>query len=177
MFDTTRPEDKSLTPADDELLRKRAQAYAKPLFLDHEETREAVVFVRGAGRYACPLNALRELRPLRKLCLLPLASRIVPGAVHVRGELLSVHDLAAFLEEQGPVQAGSFLLVVELEGERIALLADDVLGVEAYRPSCLHPLPLTLGDRASCFQGMLADKTMLLQPPALFTSPEFSSAY
>lgn len=177
MFDTTRPEPQPLTREEIELLRRRAERYAKANLVDTEETRDAVVFVRGASRYACPLNALREIRPLRKICLLPLASRIAPGAVHVRGELLSVHDLAAFFGESEVSPEGAFLLVVEEDDERMALLADDVLDVEAYKPSSLQSLPLTFGSKASCFQGMLADGTMLLQPAALFTSPEFSSGY
>lgn len=177
MFDTTRPEDQSLTPDELELLRRRAERYAKASLDDAEEAREAVTFVRGEGRYACPLNELREIRPLRKLCLLPRASSIVPGVVHVRGELLSVHDLAAFLDDPVAIPEGAFLLVVEHRGERIALVADEVLDVEAYKPSSVRALPLTVGNRATCFQGILADGTLLLQPAALFTNPEFSFGY
>lgn len=176
MFDTNRPKDDALSPAEEELLRKRARAYAKPLVTEVEPSRDAVVFIRGGAKYACPLSALREIRTLGKLCRMPLASAIVPGAVHVRGEIVSVHDLAAFLSESVEIAADASLLVVEDQGDRLALVADEVIGVDVYHLSALRPLPLTLGERASCFQGMLADGTMLLSS-ALFSNTEFSSAY
>lgn len=177
MSDTILAEEiiEDLRPEELELLQKRALRYAKPQVADAEEVREAVFFARGARRYACPLHALREVRKIGKVRALPISSSIVPGVVHVRGELLSVHDLHAFITEDAAPKEGSFLLVIEEQKEKLALIADDIFDVGEYRPSALHPLPLTLGERTACFQGVFEDGTMLLLPAALFSTPAFSS--
>src|SRR5262249_42037421 len=102
-----------LSDAEIEILRARAVKYARSVEVVAEHVVDVVVFARGTMRYGVPLGALREIRALRALCRIPGASACVPGVFHYRGEILSAHDLEAFLGGAGaPSGAASWVLVV-----------------------------------------------------------------
>lgn len=165
-----------LSQAEIALLQARAARYARSVEEGREQVADAVVFARGEARYAVPLESLREIRPLRQLCKIPGAARHVPGVFHYRGEIVSVHDVEAFLGgAMSPVAA--WVLIVEHEQERIGLMADEVIGVEPAPPSAISPVPVTMGEAAACFQGLLGRESLLLSPARLFSTPAFHSAF
>lgn len=166
-----------LTPEQRELLRRRAQRYARQAQVSTEAATEVIVFARRGGRYALPLEAMREIRPLRQLTRIPGASPVVPGLVHYRGELLGVHDLGAWVDAPGPALEPAWVLVVEQGAGRLGLLADELAGIERVLASQVGAVPVTLGERAACFQGVLAGPVLLLQPDRLFTTPAFYRAF
>ena len=84
-----------LTEAEIDLLLARAARYGKSAASAVEHAADVVVFQRGAGRFAAPLHALREIRPLRRMCRIPGASPCAPGVFLYRGEIVSLHDLDA----------------------------------------------------------------------------------
>ena len=129
------------------------------------------------GEQTC--RALREIRPLQNVCLLPGASPVVPGVLYYRGELLGVHDLTAFMSlgACAAMKAAPWVLIVEHEGERLGLLADAVIEIRSILSTDVRPLPITLGDRGSCFLGVLEDGLLLLHAPPLFSNPRFFNAF
>lgn len=165
-----------LSQADRALLQRRAERLARVADRQEVVHAEVLLFERGRGRYAVPIEALREIRPLRELCPLPGASAVVPGVVYHRGEILSVHDLAAFLAAAEGAAEPAWVLVAECDGLRLGLLADAVHDVEAVGSSRLRDVPLNLGDEAACFSGVLDGRVMLLHPPALFRHDRFRKA-
>lgn len=168
-----------LSQSEIDLLKLRAERYAKAASEVARDAMETVLFSRGSGRYGVLLSTLREIRPLTNLSLLPGASAVVPGVVYYRGELLSAHDLAAFMNPgvRTAHKPGGWILIVEHEGERLGLIADAVTEIRAMHAEAVHPLPLTLGDRSACFQGVLADGLLLLHTPVLFSSSRFFNAF
>lgn len=160
-----------------ELLQKRAQRYALAASEEDANVHEAVVFRRGEGRFAIPLAALREVRPMRGFCPIPLASNSVPGIVHFRGEILGLHDAFAFMSGAPFGGAPSWLIVVEHAGERLGLGADEIIDIERYGAGRIAPLPLTLGDRGAICDGVLSGDVFLLSPPRLFRTDGFFSAF
>lgn len=166
-----------LSDAEIELLRLRAARYARQPEGKAEDVIDIVVFVRGRSRYAIPLCAVREVRPLRAFCRIPGSSRCVPGMFHFRGEIISVHDLEAFMDPGAGGRPSPWIVLIEHQGERIALLADEVLDVEQIATEQIKPTPITFGDRAACFQGVIGGAVLLLQPGKLFTTPRFFSAF
>ncbi|HSP79255.1 MAG TPA: chemotaxis protein CheW [Myxococcaceae bacterium] len=158
------------------LLKQRAARYARRAAPWVEEVVEYVAFCRGVGHYALPLVGLREIRPLRHLARIPGASPVVPGVLHFRGELLSAHDLAAWMGHGTYVRPG-WTLVVEHGGARLGLLADEVTGIEKMDASRLGPLPVTLVERGVCFRGVLGGHRLLLEPERLFSTPAFFRAF
>jgi chemotaxis signal transduction protein len=162
---------------EEELLRRRATRYARRAAPLVEEVTEFVAFSRGAGRYALPLGGLREISPRPHLAYIPGASRVVAGAFHFRGELLSAHDLAVWLESEGALAEPEWLLVVEHAGMRLGLLANEVSGIEQLAASQLGPVPITLGQAGACFRGVIGGQVLLLEPERLFSTPAFFRAF
>jgi purine-binding chemotaxis protein CheW len=165
-----------LGDAEIEILRTRAARYARGVEQIVEHVADVVIFARGDLRYAVPLPSLREIRPLRAACRIPGASPAVPGVFHYRGEILSLHDIEAFLGGASPRPA-PWVLIVEHERERLGLMADEVIGVEPARASALRPVPVTLGDAGGCFQGVLDAGVVMLGPARLFANQQFFSAF
>jgi len=161
------------------LLRQRAARYAERPVQAAGHATSYVVFTRGDARYAMPLEDLCEIRPLRRFCQIPGASRAAPGVIHHRGEIISIHDLSAFMSEGAAMAraAAPWVLVVERARERLGLFADDIIDIEAIEAAKIKPVPVTFGARAVCFQGALEQGTLLLEPSRLFTTPSFFSAF
>jgi len=160
-----------------QLLLDRAARYARVEQETTGETIEVVSFARGNEQYAIPLSSLREIRTLRKACFIPGAARSVPAIFHHRGEILSAHDLSAFLHGAPAATKPEFAMIVDEGARRIALMADELIGVVQIVQSQLIPLPATLGDRASGFGGVGPDGLLVLRPAALFDTPAISQAF
>ncbi|ATB30263.1 chemotaxis protein CheW [Melittangium boletus] len=158
------------------LLERRAARYARPGAPVLTTVVEYAAFGRGSGHYALPLVSLREVRPLRHLARVPGASPVVAGVFQFRGELLSAHDLAAWLGT-GPGARAEWVLVVEHAGARLGLLADTLAGIERLGASEWSAVPVTLGERGACFRGVLGGQRLLLEPERLFSTPAFFRAF
>lgn len=160
-----------------ELLKQRAARYALASERQAIDLTDAVVFRRGNAKYAVPLVTLREVRPLRSFCPIPCASPSVPGILHFRGEIISLHDVAAFMEPGVDAAEPTWVIVVEFQGERIGLGADEVLDVERHSTAMLQALPITFGDRGIISDGLLPDGTLLLSAARMFHAETFFSAF
>ena len=144
----------------DALLAARADRYAHSDPLPEPIERTVVTFQRCGSRYAMSLHELCEIRPLARWCRLPGASAAVPGVVHYRGELLTLLDLAQ-LASARESSAAAWVLVVEHAGERLGLMADEVMDVLELSAGSIQPLPLTLGEGGDTFVGMSKDGVLI----------------
>lgn len=157
------------------------EARARRLRPRAEEERKllasVVTFRRAQGMYALSLTDLREIRPLARICLIPGASPVVPGIVHYRGELLSLHDLSTFAGNTPVAASASWVLVVEQDKRRIGLMADDVLDVVDIEVGGMQSVPLTLGDHGDLFAGMTRERVLVLDANKLFSSSRFIAAF
>jgi len=91
-----------------------------------------LVFESAGRRYACSLDAVREIVPLRAATRLPGAPAHVVGLINLRGRLLTVIDLAVYLGGReagaGKDAVGSIVLVGS--GARVVgVLVDEVRDV------------------------------------------------
>lgn len=99
----------------------------------HAETRqqlaEVVAVRRGSELWGFPTSAVREVRKLA-LCALPGVGGAVQGLVQVRGEAVSVVDLAALTGTATAPAHGEELLAVLVAGRpgKLGLRIDEVLG-------------------------------------------------
>lgn len=167
----------ALSAEDVDLLKQRAARYALAAENQATDLTDAVVFRRGNARYAIPLVTLREVRPLRSFCPIPQASSAVPGILHFRGEIISLHDVAAFMEPEIDTTKPAWVIVVEHLGERIGLGADEILDVERHSTAIVQPLPITFGDRGAICDGLLPDGCLLLSASRIFHTEAFFSAF
>lgn len=167
----------ALAPEEIDLLKQRAARYALATEAQATDITDAVVFRRGMAKYALALTALREVRPLRSFCAIPCASSSVPGILHFRGEILSLHDIAAFMEPSIETENPAWVIIVEHMNERIGLAADEILDVESYSSMKIQALPITFGDRAAICDGLLPGGTLLLSAARMFHTEAFFAAF
>lgn len=152
------------------LLEARAQRYARALVEPLAIDRTVVTFARAQSAYAIALHELSEIRPLSRVCVLPGTSFAVPGVVHYRGELLSLLDLGALSGQRTDASSAPWLLVVEHGGERLGLLADDVMDVVEVPAGSTRPLPVTLGEEVETFVGISADGVLITDAARLMAT-------
>lgn len=175
-MDTSPRSDATLT-TELELLRERARRYATAEEQEGGDAEEVVLFRRGLQVYGVPLSDVREVRPLPQLCRLPGASRVAPGVFHFRGEVVSAHDLAAYLNPTQDPPDAPWVLIVEGTSERVGLLADDLQDIVPVRRADLRPLPITMGERAAGFTGLTPQGALCINTSVLVATPAFLSAF
>ncbi len=115
------------------ILREQARRYAQipPDSQDASET-EVLLFQLGAEQNAIELGLLQSVHPMRGITEVPGSPSPVVGILNVRGEVVTILDLAAAFGLKSLAQnAGEsrVLLVDAPAGGRVGLLVDEVLGV------------------------------------------------
>jgi len=162
---------------DSRLLAARAARLRPPAQEERKLYASVVTFRRAQGVYALSLTDLREIRALTRICQIPGASPVVPGVVHYRGELLSLHDLSVFTAGTVTREVAAWVLVAEHDGQRIGMLADDVLDVLDIEVGGIQAVPLTLGEVGEVFAGITRERVLVLDVAKLFQSRRFISAF
>ncbi len=99
---------------------------------------EAVQYWRGVGfvlagqRYVVPMSDVSEILTSPKLTAVPGVKHWVQGIANVRGRLVPIMDLAAFLAERSSMQRSKRVLIIE-KGDLInGLVVDAVLGMQHF---------------------------------------------
>lgn len=91
-------------------------------------------------RLACNIRRVSEILPCPQSTPVPGAKPWIVGLANVRGELLTVIDLAHFLSGQrSPVTGRSRLLATSINKAPIGLLIDDVFGQRRFLDSDAEP--------------------------------------
>ncbi len=167
--------EEALNDNERKLLKSRAERYgARDAHRRDDRRVDYVVFERRDRAYGIDLVSLREIRIVQGWCPVPGASPVVPGVVNYRGDLVSLHDIAAFLTDApSSDDHWRWLLIVEHEGQQLGLLADDVQGISTLRRDDVNPVPIALGAKAPCFCGVAEGDLLLLDPESLFVTPAF----
>lgn len=185
----------AIDPADSEGLLERfvrevgfapggSEASAGPLAPNRDSTggREHphVVFSVGGTEYALPLAAVREVGRPPAATPIPGSPDWLAGVSSVRGDIVSLVDLRAFLgEPSAPAGADRRLLVVETpDGELSAgLLVDRVRGIRSIPPDDVRAPAAPITTPAAAYMAGIAapDRTPLvvLAPARLLLAPEF----
>jgi purine-binding chemotaxis protein CheW len=92
------------------------------------------------GEYAFPLTEVREIVPVSPCTPVPGAPAHVKGILNIRGKVLTVVDLAAFLK-LAPGAEPKFVIVAEKGTEFYGFLAEEVTGVMRVDAADLKPVP------------------------------------
>ena len=88
-----------------------------------------VTFSIGDARLACNIERIAEILPCPQSTPVPGAKAWIVGLANVRGDLLTVIDLARYLTGvRSPIKGSSRLLAMSLNKAPIGLLIDEVFG-------------------------------------------------
>lgn len=130
----------------------RKQAAALPARQETADYWSGIGFRMGAHYYVAPMGEVTEVLPEPRYTLLPGVKSWVRGVANVRGRLLPVMDLCAFL---GMSLTGSRknrrILVMEHDSIFAGLTVDAVMGMQHFSMDSFRPESGDVPDRARTF--------------------------
>jgi purine-binding chemotaxis protein CheW len=164
------------TPTDAQILRARAQAFARvPERAPAAETLlQTLVFSLARERYAVEIHHVGGVHPLEELTPLPCTPPFVLGIVNVHGRILPVFDLKKFfdLPDQGLTDLHQIILIRGPDLE-FGLLADAITGVRSISVEGLQSsLPTLTGIRADYLKGVTTESIVVLDVNRILTDPK-----
>lgn len=100
-----------------------------------------VGFELGVQRYAVPIEGVREVLAHADIEPVPGAPMDVLGVTNLRGRIVTVLELSRRLGLGLPAAAGSCIVVVEHQGEPVALRVDRIAELYAVADNAIHAPP------------------------------------
>ncbi len=145
---------------------------------DHSEEWSGVTFRLGDHRLACKIERIQEILPLPAATPVPGAKPWILGLANVRGSLMTVVDLAWFLNgTRTPVTARTRVLSTSLLKAPLGLLIDEVFGQRHFLSSDARDAELPdespLGTIVSKQHQLGTESWHELDLDQLFNSSEF----
>jgi len=163
-------------PGAEDLLRRRAEQLAKRVDTEEEARHDVEVLIcrLGGERYAIETRTLRAVLSATGLTRVPSTPAYVLGIVSVRGEIVTLLDLATMigLTHQPAERTTCSVLLLGLAGLRCGLVVDEVLEVERIRMDALEP---SISGREFT-RGLAPGPTVVLDVEQLMASGRFSVA-
>ncbi|MBC2654327.1 purine-binding chemotaxis protein CheW [Pseudomonas sp. MSSRFD41] len=150
--------------------------------LPSQETRQhswsGIGFRLGNRWYVAAMGEVSEVLHEPRHTLLPRVKPWVRGVANLRGRLLPIMDLCAFLgHEVSPLRLQRRVLVVEYKELFVGLLVDEVAGLKHFAQDTLEPGLSDLADTAinPYLQGQFRREQIwqVFSPFALVRSPGF----
>ncbi|MBA3943898.1 MAG: purine-binding chemotaxis protein CheW [Herpetosiphonaceae bacterium] len=157
----------------EQALLERARRFAQPLVQTVSKAVLDVLLLRlGDEQYAVGLPFLRSVLPPQELTSIPCTPPYVAGLLNLRGEILTVLDLAVALQlrDLPSTSKSAQVILVEMPQVRVGLLVDEVLTVDRL---CLETLDRNFGGQVWA-AGVAGGTTVLLDLERLLTSDRFA---
>jgi chemotaxis signal transduction protein len=103
-------------------------------------TQSYILFAVAGTSYALPSEQVLHIEMVEHVTPVPNAPPFVEGVVFSRGQVVPVINLRArFGFDRTPLDVRARLLVVQHEGRRVGLLADDAREFIRIDPASIHP--------------------------------------
>jgi purine-binding chemotaxis protein CheW len=129
----------SLSSATEAVPHDAADAASAGLAAD---SAEFINFAIGEEQYGVDIMAVREIKEWSNVTHLPRQPEYVRGVLNLRGSVLPIIDLRCRfgqgLTECAPTHV---IIIVQIEGRQVGLLADRVLDIVSYEPADVQPVP------------------------------------
>lgn len=156
---------------EEEILRRRAQALARPLQNDTRvvEHLHVVAFELSGQVFGVEAAQVRETLAPRELTILPGLPAAVAGLVNIRSRVVPAFDLRPLLQlPPSPAPDTQRLLLAEHERTEFALLVDAIVGSREVPLAMLRREVAGLNQHL--LRGLLDDGLALFDLPSLFAS-------
>lgn len=130
----------------------------------HEkDVRKAILFTVDAEKYAVGLETVREVLEYVEPKPIPKAVPACEGIINLRGEVVSVLDLAKLWNIVVAPGARRAFIVIDCPMGPLAILVSAIVGVVDITDSPLEPVPTVLTSiPAHCFDGVLRHKDAMV---------------
>ena len=127
-------------------------------------TTEFISFAVADEQYGVDIMAVRQIKDWSAITQLPNQPDYMRGVLNLRGVIVPIIDLRCRfgngLTDATPMHV---IIVIQIDGETVGLLADQVLDIIAVDPSQIQPVPKVSHDaRTGFLSGLVAiEKTMI----------------
>lgn len=121
---------------------------------------EFVSFAIGADRYGVDIMSVREIKNWSGISPLAGQPDFVRGILNLRGAMVPIIDLRCRFE-QGTTEATPthIVIIVDIKGQLVGLLADQVLDIVPYDADKIQPVPRVVGEsHADLLSGLVTDE-------------------
>ena len=139
-----------------------------------------VIFAVADTEYAFPLGSVREIGRPPVSTPLPGSPDWLVGVANIRGGIVSMVDMRAFLDEKpGPISQDRRLMVVSATGAEMSagILVDRVRGILSIPPDQVREPAAPIAARCSPYMAGIAAldrrSVIVLVPDRLLLAPEF----
>jgi purine-binding chemotaxis protein CheW len=153
------------TLSKDEILERRALAMAKrPTGTVQQKVIEIVEFLLGKEVYAFEITNLREVVLLTGVTYIPKSPPFVLGVINLRGRIVPVIDLKAFIGVSSPtLPVFNKAIILQSEAVVVGFPADEVTGAKEVPTSSLqYSLPALGGLTATFFRAVTDQRVVIL---------------
>ena len=123
-----------------------------------------ISFAIGDEQYGVDIMAVREIKGWSSVTHLPNQPDYVRGVLNLRGVMVPIVDLRCrFGQGNTETTPLHVVIIVQIDGRQVGLLADRVLDIVSFEPSQVQPVPrIANGLRASFLAGLITiDDAML----------------
>jgi purine-binding chemotaxis protein CheW len=157
--------DRDTDAAAQRILEERAVQLAHNLDAVPDAGLDVMLFRLGHEQYGVEMSALRATQPARGLTPVPSTPPQIAGVINVRGEIVTVLDLASILGIERPQEEGqAYVLLADGPEGQIGLLVDEVIGMHQVASTDIGAILSTSGLTA----GIAETRFSLLQLGQLF---------
>ena len=136
---------------------------------------QLVIFRLGKELYGLPIAQVREIITEQNATKLPRTPVFMVGIINIRGKIVPVVELGARLGLKFTLAEGRRIVIVEVHGQEIGLIVDEVTEVLHLAASAIELPPETNDDKRAHLRGIGKDKDrllILLDLSYLFTEEE-----
>jgi purine-binding chemotaxis protein CheW len=136
---------------------------------------EFISFAIGDEQYGVDIMAVREIKEWSNITHLPKQPDYVRGVLNLRGVMVPIVDLRCrFGEGVTESTPMHIVIIVQLEGRQVGLLADRVLDIVSFETSKIQAVPKVVADaRVSFLSGLISIEGAML---ALIDLPNLLTA-
>lgn len=159
------------------VLENRARQLAwREADTQEQQGEEVLTFRLGDGGYTMPIQAVREVYPLRSYTPLPVMPAFMVGLVNLRGRLLAVLDIRPLLGlPRAAVRPDSLLLRLGVNDLEVGLLIDTVVEVRRSDTLAAPALSTLAGQGLPWVRGVDQHLNLLLDPALLLADPRLTT--
>jgi purine-binding chemotaxis protein CheW len=121
-------------------------------------------FAIGDQQYGVDIMAVREIKGWSNVTLLPNQPDYVRGVLNLRGVMVPIVDLRCRFG-QGHTESTPMhiVIIVQIEGRQVGLLADRVLDIVSFEPSRVQPVPRVAdSSRVNFLAGLITIEDAML---------------
>lgn len=127
------------------ILHRRAQHLSRPVEEKREKTTKLIVFSLGEEFYGLGAEYAREIVHAERIAVVPCAPDFIEGVINLRGEIISVINLAKILNIHDKTRIGErWVIIVGAGSIEAALHVDFIKGVFDVPQSFIEPPLATL---------------------------------